>query len=155
MLQLIIRVSLILVSVLSAFFIPKKSLVKYLPVTLFSSTTLLAEILYFTTHKMWTVKNAQKEMTSTALSLVLGPYFFSNLWIFHLSKGKFFRYSLFNIIADFIYAYPIISLFKRLNFFKLKVSPLQFFLLIFANANINFAFQKFYEKYTAAGDQSN
>jgi len=50
-----------------------------------------------------------------------------------------------NAIADIIYAYPMVALFRKLNFFKLKVSSLQFFKLIFTDAILNFAFQKFYE----------
>jgi hypothetical protein len=148
MLQNMLKIFLVLTSIFSAFFIPKKSLVKYIPVTLFSSTTLLAEILYFTTHKLWKVKGSQKGKTSTALSLVFGPYFFSNLWVFHLAKGSLLRYSLINIIADLLYAYPGIKLFRKLNFFKLKVSSFQFFLLIITNSYINFAFQKIFEKLT-------
>ncbi len=146
MLQVIIRFVLISASALSLVFIPKKSLVRYLPVILFSSVTLLAEILYFTTHKLWKVKKGQKGMTSTALSLVFGPYFVSNLWIFHLSKGKFFKYFLFNIVADLIYAYPLMSLIRKLNFFQLKISSFKFFLLINTNAYMNYAFQKMYER---------
>jgi len=148
MLQNLLKVFLVLSSIFSAFFIPKKSLVKYIPVSLFSSATLLAEILYFTTHNLWKVRNGQKGMTSTALSLVFGSYFFTNVWVFHLSKGNFWVYSLINIIADFLYAFPGIKLFRKLNFFKLKVSPLQFFLLLITNAYVNFAFQKFFEKIT-------
>lgn len=149
MLQVIIRIVIIITSVLNMALIPKKSLVKYLPVTLFSSATLFVEILYFTTHKLWKVKKGQKGMTSTALSLVFGPYFAANLWAFHLTKGKFFKYSVFNIIADLIYAYPAIALFRKLNFFQLKISSFKFFLLINANAYMNFAFQKIYERLNA------
>lgn len=148
MVQNMLKIFIVITSMFSAFFIPKKALVKYLPVTLFSSATLLAEILYFTTHKLWKVRYGQKGMTSTALSLVFGAYFFTNLWVFYLSKGKFFLYSLINIIADLIYAYPGIKLLRKLNFFKLKVSSFQFFLLLITNAYVNFVFQKFFEKIT-------
>lgn len=143
----------VIFSVLSAIFLPKKSLIKYLPVTLFSSSIVLAEILYFTTHKLWKIKKGMKGLTSTALLLVLGLYSFTNLWVFHLSKGKFLLYSLISFIGDLIYAFPIITLFKKLNFFKLKVTSIQFFILIFTNALVNFAFQKFYERINVRNQQ--
>ena len=136
----------VLFSVLSAIFLPKHSLIKYLPVTLFSSSVVLCEVLYFTTNNLLKVKNGLKGIPSIALLLVFGPYFFVNLWVFHLSKGKFHIYALINFIGDLVYAFPLITLFKKLNFFKMKVTSIQFFTLIYTNALINFVFQKFYER---------
>src|SRR5690606_11528433 len=134
----LLKILLVFFSVISGFFLPKRSIVRYLPVTIFSTATILLEILDFTIHKLWNVKGGRKGIFSTALSLVIGPYFFSNLWVFHLSKGKFLRYTLLNIIGDLLYAFPGIKLFRKWNFFKLIISSLQFFILLITNAYLNY-----------------
>ena len=148
MLQVAIRVSMFLVSWLSVFFLPnkKKLFIKYLPVSLFSSMTLIFQIFYFTVHKFWEVKGGQKNMIHTAFLLIFGPYLILNIWFFHLSKGKFLLYSLINIVADFIYAFPILALFKKINVFKIKIKSGYFFMLILADAFLNYGFQKLFDK---------
>jgi len=146
MAQNVIRVIFVVMPLLSAFFIPKRSFVKYLPVTFFSTLTVLAEIFYFIEHGLMKVGGGKKRLTSTAFLFAFGPYFFTNLWVFHLAKGKAFRYTMINLIADFFYAFPIIHLFRKVNFLKLKVSSIQFFALITTNAVLNYIFQKFYER---------
>ncbi|MCM3568039.1 hypothetical protein [Neobacillus mesonae] len=148
MLKNSIRVFIVLCSIIAAVLLPKKSYIKFLPVTLFSSTVLLLEIFYFTVHKLWKVKGGASAMVCDTLILIMGPYFFANFWVFHLSKGKYFLYSFINIIADLIYAFPIITLFRKLKFFKIKISSTKFFSLIITNAFLNYAFQKFFEKMT-------
>ncbi|MBD8070801.1 hypothetical protein [Bacillus sp. PS06] len=148
MLRVGVKVAVFLVSWLSVVFLPdkKKMFVKYLPVSLFSSMLLMCEIFYFTTHKLWKVPGGQKNMTHTAYLLLFGPYIIMSVWVFHLSRGKFSLYALINLIADLIYAYPIKALLKKFNLFHLKVKSIHFFLLIFADAMLNFVFQKFIEK---------
>src|SRR5699024_6151741 len=148
MIKNIIRGFIVLCAIGAACSLPKKAYKQYLPVTLFSTACQLVEILYFTLHKLWKVKGGPKSAMCHASILVVGPYFFSNLWAFHLSKGKFVRYFFINLIADLIYAFPVVNLFSKLNFFKLKVSSKQFFSLIFTNALLNYGFQKFYEKFS-------
>lgn len=153
MLKNLIRIFLTVSSILAAWYLPKKSFVKYLPVTLFSSSILLAEMFYLTIHKLWKAKGGPGVMTCNTSVLVVGPYFFANLWVFHLAKGKFLPYALINIIADYIYAFPIISLFNKLNFFKLKISQTAFYVMIVSNAFVNYIFQKFYEKGNTQNEQ--
>ncbi|MEH7224082.1 hypothetical protein V7112_09760 [Bacillus sp. JJ1566] len=141
-----IRVFIVLCSVAAAVLLPKKSYIKYLPVTLFSSCVVMFEIFYFTVHKLWKVKGGVGALVCDTCILMLGPYLFANYWVFHLSKGKFLPYTIINLVADWIYAYPVVSLLRKLQFFKLKVSSATFFTLIFSNALMNFIFNKFYEK---------
>lgn len=158
MLQFWIRLALFFFPWISVIFLPNKKrlFVKYLPVTLFSSLTVMYEIFYFTTNKLWSVKGGPKSLTYTAFLLLFGPYPIINIWFFYLSKGKFLKYALINFIADLIYAFPIIALFKKLNVFHIKVKSINFFLLIFTDALLNFGFQKVIEKlYPNTNDISN
>lgn len=155
MLKNSIRVFIVICSVAAAVLLPKKSYIKYLPVTLFSTSILMFEIFYFTVHKLWKVKGSVSSMVCDTCILILGPYLFASYWVFSLSKGKFLPYALINLVADWIYAYPIVSLLRKLNFFKLKISSSKFFTLIFSDALMNFAFHKFYEKYIVPKQSSN
>lgn len=150
-----IRLFIVFCSVAAAVLLPKKSYIKYLPVSLFSSSILMFEIFYFTVHKLWKVKGSVGAMVCDTCILILGPYLFANYWVFSLSKGKFLPYTLINLVADWIYAYPIVSLLRQLKFFKLKISSAKFFTLIFSNALMNFIFHKFYEKSIAPKLSSN
>lgn len=146
MLKNIIRIIIVLCTIGTGCLLPKKAFINYLPVTLFSSVCQLFVILYLTTHKLWKMNGGQKSTICNSSILIVGPYFIANLWVFVLSKGKLLRYSLINLIADFIYAFPLIALFRKLNFFKLKISSTKFLMIIISNALLNFAFHKFYEK---------
>ena len=143
-----IKVSLFLISWLSFIFLPNKKevFVKYLPVWLFSSLTLACEMFYFTIHKLWILKGGKKSQTSTAFLLLFGPYTVLTIWVLYLSKGKFYLYAFINLVADLIYAFPMVALLKKLNVFHIKVKSINFFLLIFADALLNFGFQKVIEK---------
>lgn len=148
MLPIATRITLFAVSWLSVIFLPnkKKLFIKYLPVNLFSLLTVMCEIFYFTTNKLWKVKGGQKNLTHAAYLLLFGPYLVMNIWVFHLSKGKFLLYALINIVADLIYAFPVLAIFKKLDVFKIKVKSINFFLLILSDAFLNFGFQKVFEK---------
>lgn len=141
-----IRIFIVLCSVVFAVLLPKKSYITYLPVTLFSSSVLMFEIFYFTVHKLWKVKGSVGAMVCDVCILILGPYLFANFWVFNLSKGKVLPYTLINLVVDWIYAFPLVTLLRKLQFFKLKISSAKFFTLIFSNALMNLIFHKFYEK---------
>ncbi len=150
-----IRVFIVLCSVVAAVLLPKKSYIKYLPVTLFSSSVLLFEIFYFSVHKLWKVKGSVEAMVCDTCILILGPYLFATYWVFNISKGKFLPYTLINLVADWIYAFPIVSLLRKLHFFKLKISSAKFFTMIFSDAMMNFIFHKFYENCIIPKQSSN
>ena len=76
MLKNLIRIFLTASSILAAWYLPKKSFVKYLPVTLFSSSILLSEMFYLTIHKLWKAKGGAGVMTCNTSVLIVGPYFF-------------------------------------------------------------------------------
>jgi len=145
----VIRVVIVLCTIWAAFTVTKKSFIKYLPVTLFSTVVTCAEVFYFSVHKKWQVKGGPSALICDALILVLGPYFFGTLLSFQYSNGKLLKYSLINIFADYIYSFPLVKIFEKLKFFKLNVTSKQFFTLIVFNAFLNFGFQKFYEAITA------
>ncbi|MFH5779086.1 hypothetical protein [Heyndrickxia oleronia] len=99
----------------TAFFIPKKSLKKYLPVTIFS--TLITVTVSFIGHhyNFWGLRGSSRKRMWNLLSII--AYFsIGCLWIFHLTFGKLKLYLLINLLNNFVYAYLVIPLFEKLNF---------------------------------------
>jgi hypothetical protein len=129
------------------FFLPKQSFKKYLPVTLFCSCILLIQTLLNPIFNWWKVKGGTKYMVFDALAFIFGPFFTINLWVFHFTNGRFFLYSLVNLIMDLIFAYPLNSIFQKIGHYQLKkFNSTILFIISFSLALLNYAFQKFIEK---------
>ncbi|MCM3455678.1 hypothetical protein M3685_17260 [Heyndrickxia oleronia] len=146
MVVLLIRIMLICLSWSTIFFLPIKSIKRFLPVTLFSSIILLVETLLANSHKWWKVKGGAKASTNNALTFIFGPFFVGNLWVFHLTYGKFWLYSLLNVFNDLMLAFPLNRFFEKFNLYKLKrFKPKHLFLTAFSYSLLNYLFQFFIE----------
>lgn len=128
-------------------FLPKKSFKKYILVTLFSSSVMFIEALFNLVFKWWTVKGGTKYKLFDAIAFILGPFFFSTLWVFHFTYGRFSLYALTNFVLDLIFAYPLNALFQKIGHYKLlKFNSKTLFLLSYSFAFVNYAVQKIIEK---------
>jgi len=86
-------------------------------------------------------------MVFDALAFIFGPFFTINLWVFHLTYGKFSLYAIINLIMDLVFAYPLNKLFQKMGHYKLiKFNSTILFLISYSLAMLNFAFQKLIEK---------
>ncbi|MGV3464947.1 MAG: hypothetical protein ACO1OT_06600 [Heyndrickxia sp.] len=147
MFSFMIRVGLILISWSTLFFLPKKSILKFIPVSLFSTTILLVESLLGLSYKWWKVKGGAKGFVKCAISFIFGPFLIGNLWIFHLTYGKFWRYTILNLLMDFLLAYPLNKLFQALQIYKLKkFKSIHLFLTAFPYSLLNYGFQLLMDK---------
>ncbi|WP_246483914.1 hypothetical protein [Heyndrickxia vini] len=143
MLVSIIRISLVAASWISAIFLPKKSFIKFLPVTFFSACILLVENLLGTSRKWWKVKGGAKASANNALTFIFGPFFVGNIWIFHLTYRKFWLYTLINLLMDMTLAFPLNCLFDKCGLYKLKkFKPIHLFLTAFSYSFLNYGFQR-------------
>lgn len=141
------RIGMILISWGTVFFLPKKSFFKYLPVTLFSSIIILTEYLLGAPRNWWKAKGGIKTVANNGLTFTFGPYFIGNIWIFHLTYGKFWLYTLLNLIFDYILAYPLNAFFEKINLYKLKkIKPIHLFLLSLGYSFVNYGFQLILDK---------
>ncbi|MEK3857476.1 hypothetical protein [Cytobacillus sp. FSL H8-0458] len=141
------RIALILISWATAIFLPKGSLFKYLPVTLFSSLIILTEYLLGGPRKWWKAKGGAKTIANNGLTFTFGPYFVGNLWIFHLAYKKFWLYTLLNLIFDYLLAYPLNSFFEKINLYRLnKIKPIHLFLFSLSYSFVNYGFQLILDK---------
>ncbi|MBT2705367.1 hypothetical protein J7E34_18795 [Chryseobacterium sp. ISL-80] len=79
------------------------------------------------------------------LSFTLGPFFVANLWVFRLAYGTIWQYLGINLVIDYLLAYPVSSLFKKMNIYQLdRLKPLYFFSIIYSFAILAYGFQYFF-----------
>ncbi|WP_042337593.1 hypothetical protein [Bacillus andreraoultii] len=143
----VIRFSLLAISWASIAFIPKRTFFKFLPVSLFSTVIILTEYLIGGPLKWWNAKGGIKSVAYNGLTFALGPYFVGNLWIFRYTYGKFWLYTLVNLLMDFTLAYPLNALFEKVKLYKLKrIGPNHLFLLSIAYSFVNYSFQLILDK---------
>lgn len=129
------------------FFLPKQSLKRFLPVTVFCSAILLIQTLLNPIFNWWKVKGGYKYMVFDALAFILGPFFTINLWVFHFTYKKFTLYALINLIMDLIFAYILSPFFEKVGHYKLKnFSRTTLFIISYSYALINYVFQMLFEK---------
>ncbi len=128
-------------------FLPKYAFKKYLPVTLFCSCFFLIQSLLNSIFKWWEVKGGLKYRIFDDLAFIFGPFFTINLWVFHLTFGKFSIYAFCNLIMDLVYAYPLNALFQKIGHYKLKrETSTVLFIKTYFLALLNYLFQKFFKK---------
>jgi hypothetical protein len=147
MIPSLIRLGLVLISGLSLIFLPKKSLYKYLPVTVFTSTLVLIVCALSVPYKFWVVKGSKTTKVLNDLAYVFGSFFAGTLWIFHLTFGKFKRFVGINLFMDFLLAYPLNYVFQKLKVYKLvNFKSKHIFLTYFSFSFIIYGFQLLLEK---------
>ncbi|TCJ01475.1 hypothetical protein E0Y62_23870 [Cytobacillus praedii] len=130
-------------------FLPKQSFKRFLPVTFFCSFLLLIIEMLSPIFNWWKVEGGYKYMVFDALAFILGPFFTINLWVFHLTFGKFSLYAISNLVIDFIFAYLLCPIFQKIGHFKFKkFTSTKIFFLYYFLALLNYGFQKYIEKPT-------
>ncbi|MDG5789258.1 hypothetical protein QA612_17500 [Evansella sp. AB-P1] len=116
----IVRLCFFTISIISLIFLPKTSLKKYLPVSIFTSTLVLFVCALAIPYKFWSIKGGLWERVWNDFSFVFGPFFAGTLWIFHLTYGKFIRYIGINSFMNLLLAYPLSTIMQKYNVYKLK-----------------------------------
>lgn len=75
MLQTFIRIGSVITSLSSLVFLPKKTVYKYLPVSIFASLLVLIICALSIPYKFWTVKGNMTNRIFNDLGFVFGPFF--------------------------------------------------------------------------------
>ncbi|MBM6619490.1 hypothetical protein [Bacillus suaedaesalsae] len=133
-----------ILSWVSFFFIPKKSVKQYIPTAILAA--LLVTYVYEMSHyfKWWKVKKPIIPwVTPTDISYVLGPFFIGTLWVFHLTfKSGFKFYLIINMILDGFFSYVYLPFIERLGVVKLKnINRTGIYLMMLLIAIIIYPFQ--------------
>ncbi|MEW9110115.1 MAG: hypothetical protein AB2374_12265 [Cytobacillus gottheilii] len=107
----------------------------------------MAETMMAIGYKWWKTQGGVKYTIFNALSFIFGPFFAVNMWIFHFTNGRFFLYTLINLVMDLIFAFPLNIFFQKVGAYKLKkFKSKHLFYTAFAYSFINYGFQKLVEK---------
>ena len=147
MLTNIFRLGLLVLSWCSLLLYPKRSFKRYLPVTVFVTILVSILLLFSMPLKLWRVAGGHGSKIFNDLTFTLGPFFAANLWVFKLAYGNLWQYLGINFVIDFILAFPISSLFKKMNIYKLeRLQPLSFFSIIFTFAILGYGFQYYFKE---------
>lgn len=116
----IIRLGLIIISWMTVFYLPKEAVKKYTPVATFSSLLVMILSMLSFRFEWWRVKGGVSQKIFNDFSFIFGPYFIGTIWIFHLSFGRFWLYSLINLFMDTVLLYPLTYILQKMGLYKLK-----------------------------------
>lgn len=131
----------------SLYFIPKKAIKRFLPVTTMSALLTMTIVFVGTQYNFWKIKGNKKAKIYNLLAIVLGGFSVGTMWIFKLTFGKFWLYLLTNLIQNLIYSIPIISYFTKVNFIKYtKFTRIHHFLVAMTLSVILYGYQWYIEK---------
>jgi hypothetical protein len=98
-------------------------------------------------YKWWLFYNNPKSYISGELPFNIGPHLVGSMWILKLTFGNFKRFILLNAVIDFIFAFPNVSLIKKLKVASLdRMNNWQFFIYILYKAPILYWLQYLFEK---------
>jgi hypothetical protein len=143
----IIRIGLIVLSWSTIFFLPKEAAKKYVPVATFSSLLVVILSMFSIPFKWWRVKGGMLNKIFNDFSFIFGPYFVGTMWIFHLTFGKFWLYSLLNIFMDTMLLYPFNWIFQKLKVYKLvNITPKQLLCTTLSFALALYGYQSYISK---------
>lgn len=128
----------------SLIFYPKKSIRKYLPVTILAGYIVLITNTLALAFKWWTNKGGHKIRVLHEFCFLFGPYVAGTLWIFHLTFGKFRRYFFTNLMMDSLLAFSLKKMFSFFGVVKfVNFKPRYIFYLSFGSSLLLYAFQVF------------
>lgn len=129
----LIRIILVIVPWLSVVFLPKRSINRFLPISILASILVVGMSSLAVPYKWWIIRGGWKYKLINDLSFILGPFFVGTLWIFHFTFGNFKKYFLVNLIMDWIFSYPLNHLFQRMKLYKLVNFKPQHIFISFLN----------------------
>ncbi|MGM7722294.1 hypothetical protein [Metabacillus sp. Hm71] len=91
-------------------------------------------------------KNSILPKLPSNFPFAFGPFIFLPIWLFKFTLGRFWLYLAANIGLGIIFAYPLTTLFEKLNIYKMKnMTRIQLFLLSVSSSVILYLYQLFLE----------
>lgn len=147
MLHNIFRLLMVVFSWASLLLYPRRAFKRFLPVTLFVTAMVSILLLISKPYRLWKVTGGLGTKLLNDLSFTFGPFFAANLWVFKLAYGNIWQYLGVNLVMDFILAYPVSAIFRKMNIYRLeKLQPLYFFSTIYSFAILAYGFQYFFRE---------
>jgi len=125
----------------------RKTIIRFLPATLFISV--ISKILYTIgkKRKWWLFYTKVNPKISGDTAFVFGPFFLSALWILKLTYSRFPLYLITNIIVHILFDVWGLKLLKRTRIASLvRINPFQHFLFLQFRALLLYSIQLLFEK---------
>lgn len=123
----------------------KRSFLRFLPTIIFSDLVIALISELSRNLKCWKVRKPIFPKLATDVSFVFGPFTILNFWIFKLTYKRFWLYLFSNVIADYLFAYPLTTIAEKLRVYKMeRMSRKQLFFLSIAVAILNYLYQSLF-----------
>ncbi|WP_079509259.1 hypothetical protein [Mesobacillus jeotgali] len=144
MIHNIFRLMMVLISWATLLLYPKKAFKHFLPVSLFVTGLVFILLILSKPYKLWRVSGGLGSKIINDLSFTLGPFLTANLWVFRLAYGSIWQYLGINLVIDYLLAFPLSHLFKKMNIYQLdRLKPVYFFSVIYSFSILAYGFQYF------------
>lgn len=138
---------LLISSLGSLYFIPRKTIKRFLPVTTMSLLITMTINFIGAHFNLFKVKGGISNKIINILSLVLCGFSVATFWTFKLTYGKFWLYLLTNLLQNLLFSFPLIAFFEKTQFLNyVKFSRYHHFYLSMAMALFLYGYQKFIDK---------
>jgi hypothetical protein len=145
--QWLINIVMILLAWSTIPFLGIKNVKRFLPASILIVIVEGINVQIGKKRKWWFFYNNPKSYISGEFPFNIGPHLVGSMWILKLTYGNFKRFILLNAVIDFIFAFPNLSLMKKLKVAALdRLNNWQFFLYIFYKAPVLYVFQYLFEK---------
>lgn len=147
--HLTFNAALILLPWLSVLFLGKSNIKRY---SLAGGVIVILEMItqiIGQKRKWWVFYDKPTSFIKDELPFSIGPYLPISMWLLKLSYGNIRKFLLLNVIADGLFAFPLIQIFSKMKIVRLhRLNIVQFFLYLFYKAFILYGVQYFVEKKT-------
>ncbi|RSD25522.1 hypothetical protein [Mesobacillus subterraneus] len=147
MLLNLFRLGMVVLSWSSFLLYPKRSFKRFLPVTIFVTALVSILLILSKPFRLWKVTGGLGSKLVNDLGFTLGPFFAANMWVFKLAYGNIWQYLGINLVIDYILAFPLSTIFRKLDIYRLdRLRPKYFFVIIYSFAIMAYAFQYFFKE---------
>lgn len=132
------------------FFLKKEEIKRYMPVALFASLLMTIYNVVAYNQKHWEIKvTIIPWLKPLFVPGIFGGFLIVTIWIFYFTYGRFWKYIITNLAADFMFAvFPIHYLFQeKLGIYQLiNITPLGRFTLFVIFAIVLYLYQLWQEE---------
>ncbi|MBD8067822.1 hypothetical protein [Bacillus sp. PS06] len=138
---------LVIIPWLTTLFMGKRSFKRYSISGVFIIIFEIINHMYGKQKKWWKFYDKPRSFLKDELPFSVGPYMPLSMWLLKVSKGSFKKFVLLNAIADGLFAFVFINIFKKWKIVGLnRLSNWQFFLYLHYKVYLLFGFQYLLEK---------
>jgi hypothetical protein len=145
--HLIFNLSIIIFPWLSLLFIGKRSFKRYSVSGVFIIIFEILNHMYGHKRKWWKFYDKRNSFFKDELPFSIGPYMPLSMWLLKYSYGNFKKFIALNALADGLFAFLIIDVFKKFKIVSLNgINHFQFFIYLHYKAYLLYGVQYLYEK---------